>query len=55
MTNKNSGIWFLGLSSTATKTGLGLPTLPAGSIYKGWALTNGTPGTMGILLSTYTQ
>jgi len=45
-TNENSGIWFLNLPPPPT-AGLALPTLPAGWIYEGWAVINGTPVTTG--------
>lgn len=39
MTNENSGIWFLDLSSGSPSVGLSLPTLPAGWKYEGWAVS----------------
>lgn len=41
MTNENSGIWFLDLSSGSPSVGLSLPTLPAGWKYEGWAVSGG--------------
>ncbi len=46
-TNENSGIWFLDLSSGSPAAGLNLPTLPAGWVYEGWTVLNGTPVTSG--------
>ena len=46
-TNENSGIWFLDLSSGSPAQGLQLPTLPAGWVYEGWTVINGTPVTTG--------
>ena len=43
MTNENSGIWFLDLSSGSPSVGLSLPTLPTGWKYEGWAVSSGTP------------
>lgn len=50
-TNEKSGIWFLDNSSGAPAVGLTLPVLPAGWIYEGWAVINGTPVTTGKFLS----
>lgn len=47
MTNENSGVWFLDLSSGSPSQGLFLPTLPAGWKYEGWTVINGTPVTTG--------
>ena len=47
MTNENSGIWFLSLASGSPTAGLNLPTLPAGWVYEGWAVTGGQPVTTG--------
>ncbi|MEJ2102945.1 MAG: anti-sigma factor [Ignavibacteriaceae bacterium] len=52
MTNENSGIWFLDLSSGSPAQGLFLPTLPSGWMYEGWAVINGTPVTTGKFTST---
>jgi hypothetical protein len=52
MTNENSGIWFLDLSTGSPAQGLFLPTLPAGWKYEGWAVINGTPVTTGKFTST---
>lgn len=41
MTNENSGIWFLDLSSGSPSVGLSLPTLPPGWKYEGWAVSEG--------------
>lgn len=45
--DENSGIWFLSLESGAPAAGLSLPTLPAGWVYEGWAVTGGQPVTTG--------
>ena len=47
MTNENSGIWFLDLSSGNPAQGLFLPTLPNGWKYEGWTVINGTPVSTG--------
>jgi len=52
MTNENSGIWFLDLSSGSPEQGLFLPTLPNGWKYEGWTVINGTPVTTGTFTST---
>ena len=52
MTNENSGIWFLDLSSGSPMQGLFLPTLPAGWKYEGWTVINGMPVTTGTFTST---
>jgi len=52
MTNENSGIWFLDLSSGSPAQGLILPTLPAGWKYEGWTVINGMPVTTGTFTST---
>ena len=52
MTNENSGIWFLDLSSGSPAQGLFLPTLPTGWKYEGWTVINGTPVTTGTFTST---
>ena len=52
MTNENSGIWFLDLSSGSPAQGLFLPTLPSGWKYEGWAVINGTPVTTGKFTSS---
>ena len=52
MTNENSGIWFLDLSSGSPAQGLFLPTLPAGWNYEGWTVINGMPVTTGTFTST---
>ncbi len=46
-TNEASGIWFLDNSSGAPAIGLTLPELPAGWIYEGWAVIDGTPVSTG--------
>jgi len=51
MTNENSGIWFLDLSSGSPAQGLFLPTLPSGWKYEGWTVINGTPVTTGTFTS----
>ncbi|NQU39500.1 MAG: anti-sigma factor [Lentisphaerae bacterium] len=50
-TSENSGIWFLDLSSGSPAQGLTLPTLPAGWLYEGWAVINGTPVSTGTFTS----
>lgn len=52
MTNENSGIWFLDLSSGSPTQGLFLPTLPDGWKYEGWTVINGTPVTTGTFTTT---
>jgi len=47
MTNENSGIWFLDLSSGSPTVGLNLPMLPNGWKYEGWVVTGGIPVTSG--------
>ncbi len=47
MTDENSGIWFLDLSSGTPAVGLTLPTLPAGWKYEGWTVIDGQPVTSG--------
>ncbi len=45
MDDEESGVWFLDPAGpTAT---LGLPSLPAGWVYEGWAVINGSPVTTG--------
>ncbi len=44
--NEMSGVWFLELPPPP-KQGLQLPSLPAGWVYEGWAVINGTPVTTG--------
>jgi len=51
MTNENSGIWFLDLSSGSPSVGLSLPILPAGWKYEGWVVSGGTPITSGTFTS----
>ena len=46
-TSENSGIWFVEISTGGLIAGLQLPTLPAGWVYEGWAVINGTPVTTG--------
>ena len=46
-TNENSGIWFLSLATGSPAAGLTLPDLPAGWVYEGWAVIDGTPVTTG--------
>lgn len=43
MDNELAGVWFLDNSSGAPEAGLDLPTLPAGWVYEGWAVIDGTP------------
>lgn len=50
-TNEDSGVWFLDNSSGSPMAGLDLPTLPAGWVYEGWAVINGTPITTGTFTS----
>lgn len=45
-TNENSGIWFLELPAPP-EASLVLPNLPAGWIYEGWVVKDGTPITSG--------
>ncbi len=45
--NENSGVWFLDISSGSPAVGLGLPTLPEGWNYEGWAVIDGTPVSTG--------
>jgi hypothetical protein len=52
MTNENSGIWFLDLSTGSPAQGLFLPTLPAGWNYEGWTVINEIPVTTGTFSST---
>ena len=47
MDNEDSGIWFLDNSSGTPQAGLSLPTLPAGWIYEGWAVIDGSPVSTG--------
>ncbi|MBT8385821.1 MAG: hypothetical protein KJO12_00290, partial [Ignavibacteria bacterium] len=47
MTNENSGIWFLDLTSGSPSQGLFLPILPSGWKYEGWTVINGTPVSTG--------
>ncbi len=46
-TNEASGIWFLDNSSGSPAVGLSLPELPAGWVYEGWAVIDGTPVSTG--------
>jgi hypothetical protein len=52
MTNENSGIWFLDLSTGSPAQGLFLPTLPNGWKYEGWTVINGMPVTTGTFTNT---
>lgn len=45
--NEESGLWFLDNSSGSPAVGLTLPTLPAGWVYEGWAVVDGTPVSTG--------
>ncbi len=45
-TNENSGVWWLD-PTAGPGPGLDLPTLPAGWIYEGWAVIDGTPVSTG--------
>jgi len=49
--NEDSGIWFLDNSSGSPQAGLSLPELPAGWIYEGWAVVDGTPISTGTFSS----
>lgn len=50
--DENSGVWFLDPSSGTPIAGLSnLPTLPAGWIFEGWAVIEGTPVTTGTFSS----
>lgn len=42
-----SGVWFLDNSSGSPLAGLSLPQLPAGWVYEGWAVIDGTPVSTG--------
>ncbi|MFQ6030452.1 MAG: hypothetical protein ACE5Q6_23505 [Dehalococcoidia bacterium] len=46
-TNENSGIWFLDPSRGSPAVGLDLPQLPAGWVYEGWVVLDGTPVSTG--------
>ena len=52
MSNENSGIWFLDLTSGSPAQGLFLPVLPAGWKYEGWTVINEIPVTTGTFTST---
>ena len=43
MTNEESGVWFLDNATMPPTVGLGLPELPDGWKYEGWAVIDGTP------------
>lgn len=45
--NEKSGIWFLDISSGAPAQGLTLDALPAGWIYEGWVVIDGSPVSTG--------
>ena len=47
MTNENSGIWFLDLTSGPPVAGLELPELSDGWKYEGWVVIDGKPVTTG--------
>ncbi|WP_417603228.1 hypothetical protein [Owenweeksia hongkongensis] len=47
MSDENSGIWFLDISSGSPMTGLNLPELPTGWVYEGWVVLHGEPITTG--------
>jgi hypothetical protein len=49
--NEESGVWFLDNSSGSPIEGLSIPTLPAGWVYEGWAVIDGTPVTTGTFSS----
>ena len=49
-TNENSGVWFLD-PGAGPGAGLSLPTLPAGWVYEGWAVIDGSPVTTGTFTS----
>ncbi len=42
-TDDNQGIWWLKMVDGAPQASLTLPTLPAGWVYEGWVVVNGTP------------
>ncbi len=44
--NEKSGVWWLD-PTAGPGPGLGLPTLPAGWVYEGWAVIDGTPVSTG--------
>ena len=46
-TDENQGIWWLKMVGGAPQAGLTLPTLPAGWVYEGWVVVNGTPTSTG--------
>jgi hypothetical protein len=52
MTNENSGIWFLDVSTGSPTVGLDLPVLPDGWKYEGWVVINGQPVTTGTFIKT---
>lgn len=49
--NERSGIWFLQVVGGNPAASLALPALPAGWVYEGWAVINGTPVTTGTFTS----
>ena len=50
MTDENSGIWWLDPAG-GPGAGLDLPTLPAGWVYEGWAVIDGSPISTGTFTS----
>jgi len=49
-TDENSGVWWLD-PSAGPGPGLSVPTLPAGWVYEGWAVIDGTPVSTGTFSS----
>ena len=47
VTNDEAGVWFLEMTADGPVAALNLPELPAGWVYEGWAVTQGTPLTTG--------
>ncbi|MFT7578639.1 MAG: hypothetical protein ACI9MR_000297, partial [Myxococcota bacterium] len=45
--NDEAGVWFIDPRGTVMAPGLTLPALPAGWVYEGWGVTQGTPLTTG--------
>lgn len=53
-TDDNQGIWWLNMVNGAPQASLSLPTLPAGWVYEGWVVVNGTPVSTGRFTSVST-
>lgn len=45
--DETSGFWFIDNTSGSAEPGLSLPTLPAGWVYEGWAVIDGSPVSSG--------